>query len=72
MTKPIIKIVNTTTGEELEREMNADELAQWEADQAAEIARVDLLATTAAARQAILNRLGLTADEAALLLGANQ
>ena len=62
---------NVETGEIIEREMNADELAQWQADQAAEAARETAKAAKAAARQAILDRLGLTADEAALLLGAN-
>ena len=32
MTKPTIRIHNTETDEVIEREMNAEELAQWEAD----------------------------------------
>jgi hypothetical protein len=66
-----ILIHNVETGESIEREMNAKELAQFEADAASETARKEAEATAAAARQAILDRLGLTADEAALLLGAN-
>ena len=66
-----ILIHNVETGEIIEREMNAKELAQSAKDQAAETARLQAEATKAAARQAILDRLGLTADEAALLLGAN-
>lgn len=68
MTKPIIKIVDTTTGEEIEREMNAQELTQWEADQAAQIARVQALDAKAADRAALLEKLGITESEAALLL----
>lgn len=70
MTKPMVKLVNAETGEEIIREMNAEELAQWEADKAAAQTEAEALAAKSAARQAILDRLGLTADEAALLLGA--
>ena len=66
-----IKEHNVETGEEIEREMNAEELAQFEIDKTAAQVEKETLATKAAARQAILDRLGLTADEAALLLGAN-
>jgi hypothetical protein len=66
-----IKYVNVETGEEIEREMNAEELAQFETDKAAAQAEKAAQAATAAARQAILDRLGLTAEEAALLLGSN-
>lgn len=65
-----IKIVNVETGEEIERKMNADELAQYEADKAAAQAEAEALAAKESTRQAILDRLGLTADEAELLLGA--
>jgi predicted metal-dependent HD superfamily phosphohydrolase len=66
-----IKIHNAETNEVIEREMNAQELAQWEADNVAAQVEKETHAKSAAARQAILDRLGLTADEAALLLGAN-
>lgn len=63
------KIINCETGEVIERELTAEELAQQAIDeqvaleaQAAEEAKI-------AARQAILDRLGLTEDEAKLLLG---
>jgi hypothetical protein len=64
-----IKIHNTTTGEIIEREMNAEELANQEAIQAeaAEIAAEKTAAEIA--RQALLDKLGITADEAKLLLG---
>jgi hypothetical protein len=68
MTNPIIKIVNTATGEEIEREMNAEELAQWEADKAkAELAKAEAEAK-AVEKAALLDRLGITEDEAKLLL----
>jgi hypothetical protein len=35
MTRPIISGLNYLTGEHIEREMNDDELAQYEADKAA-------------------------------------
>jgi hypothetical protein len=66
MTKPTIKIVNTQTGEEIEREMNAEELAQFKAEEAAELERQNVQiqkATDKAAAQAKLSALGLTADD---------
>jgi acyl-CoA reductase-like NAD-dependent aldehyde dehydrogenase len=60
---------NVTTGEVTEREETAEELAQFEADKAAEAARQAEATAKAAERQAILDRLGLTAEEAQLLLG---
>jgi hypothetical protein len=65
------KIVNAETGEVTWRDYTEAEIAEVEAAKAeAETERL-ALAEKAAARQAILDRLGLTADEAALLLGAN-
>lgn len=66
-----IKIFNATTKEVVEREMNAEELSQWQAaaDEAAEAEAV--AATKEAARLALLDKLGITADEAKLLLGGN-
>lgn len=63
-----IKIHNITTNEIIEREMNADELAQWEADKATAEAAAAEAAAKEAARQALLDKLGITADEAKLLL----
>jgi phosphopantetheinyl transferase (holo-ACP synthase) len=66
---PTIKIHNISTNKIIEREMNADELAQWEADKAAAEAAAAEAAAKEAARQALLDKLGITADEAKLLLG---
>jgi hypothetical protein len=68
MTKPIIKIVNATTGKEIEREMNAEELAQWEADKVSAAAEKQAKQEAEAQRQALLERLGITEEEAKLLL----
>lgn len=69
MSRPITKIVNLETNEEIEREMTDIEFAQYEADKlASEQERAETEAK-AAARQAILDRLGLTEEEARLLLG---
>ena len=51
------------------REMNSAEFAQYKIDQSEAEARADAQITKAAARQAVLDKLGLTADEAAALLG---
>ncbi len=66
-----IKIHNTETGEVIEREMNSDELAQWETDQAKAAAETQAKAEAAAARAALLSKLGITEEEAKLLLGGN-
>ena len=73
MTAPQKTIHNALTGETIIRDFNVDELAQLEADKAQ--AAIDVAETEAfiankqAARQAVLKKLGLTADEIAALLG---
>jgi hypothetical protein len=73
MTKPTRIEVNCETGEVLEIELTDAEVLQREAEaeaHAAELAEREAeAADKAAAREAILDRLGLTADEAAILLG---
>jgi len=68
MTNPIIKIVNTETGEEIVREMNAEELTQYETEQAEVVAKEQAKVEQATAKAALFTRLGITADEAKLLL----
>jgi hypothetical protein len=63
MTKPLIQI-----GDEV-REMTDAEHEQHLADKAAADAAQAELEAKAAARAAVLNKLGLTADEATALLG---
>ena len=69
MTTPQIIIHNVLTGEIITRDFNDAELAQAKLDQAQ--AKLEAEAQTAkqAARQAVLDKLGLTADEAAALFG---
>ena len=67
--KPQIKIVNCETGEETVRDATAVEIAQIEADQANHADRQAEADAKEVAKAAILDRLGLTADEAKLLLG---
>jgi len=66
---PTIKIHNIETDEIIEREMNADELAQWETDKATIQAEAEAKAAIQAQKQAILDRLGLTEDELRIVLG---
>ena len=66
MTKPMIRIHNSETGEIIDREMNAEELAKLAADKAAadlSKATEEKAATDKAAAQAKLAALGLTADD---------
>ena len=67
--RPMVRIHNAETDEVIDREMNDAEFAQYEADKAAHAAAQAEAEAKEAARQAILDRLGLTADEAKLLLG---
>lgn len=52
-----------------QREMTVAEFAQYELDQATNATQADAFAARTAAREALLDRLGITADEAQLLLG---
>jgi hypothetical protein len=63
-----IKIHNVETGEVIEREMNAQELAQWETDKATQKASDEAEAAKATAKAALLSKLDITEDEAKLLL----
>jgi len=66
--KTMIRIHDLATNEVIDREMNDLEYLQFEADQAAELTRQAEVQAKAVQRQAILDRLGLTSEEAALLL----
>jgi hypothetical protein len=68
MTKPLVTIHNAETGEVVEREMNAAEFAQYKLDEQRDLERKEAIEAEAAAKQALLTRLGITADEAKLLL----
>ena len=65
---PKIKIHDLQTGEQFEREMNEEELAQWQADQDRAEAEKQAKANQAASKAALLAKLGITEEEAKLLL----
>lgn len=68
-TRPIIRIHNVELEEIIDREMNDAEFAQYELDKAnAAIAKAEAQAKVAQ-KEALLEKLGITADEAKLLLG---
>jgi hypothetical protein len=67
MTKPIIRIY-TTVDEYIDREMTADEYKVYESDLAQLEARKAEAEAKLTEKAALLKRLGITAEEAALLL----
>ena len=69
--RPKISIYDLETNKTIEREMNDSEFAQYEADRVEEQARQAEAQAKAAQRQALLDKLGITEDEARLLLGGN-
>ena len=71
MTKQTVTIHNVETGEVITREMNAEELAQLAADKVIGDAIKASEAAKAHERTALLERLGITEEEARLLLGGN-
>jgi hypothetical protein len=61
-------IVNCETGEVVQRELNAEELAQQAIDEVDVAARKAEAATKATAKAALLAQLGITEEQAKLLL----
>jgi hypothetical protein len=64
--RPEIKIVNAETGEEIVREMNDEEFANYQSDVARYEAKIEAQAQAEAAKAAAtakLEALGLTADD---------
>ena len=68
-TKPQVKIVNCETGEEIIRDATDAEIEQIAKDKAEAFARKAEAEAKAAQKAALLERLGITEDEARLLLG---
>jgi hypothetical protein len=65
---PQVKIVNAETGEEIVRDATAGEISQMELDAAnAQTIKAETEAR-ATAKAALLSKLGITAEEAVLLL----
>ena len=68
MSNPTIRIHNTETDEVIDREMTDTEFAQYEADQEAQATALAEIEAKAQAKAELLERLGITEDEAKLLL----
>jgi hypothetical protein len=68
-TRPMVRIHNVETDEIIDREMNDQEFAQYQADQEIHLVKQAEAEAKAVEKQALLDRLGITADEAKLLLG---
>jgi len=69
MSKPLIRIHNTETNEIIDREMTDEEFAIYEAEQQADAEAEADAEAKAQTRAALLERLGITEEEAKLLLG---
>jgi hypothetical protein len=63
-----VVIIDALTGETVEREQTAAELAQTKSDEAEAKAQAKVEADKVIAKQAVLVKLGLTADEVTALL----
>jgi hypothetical protein len=70
-TKPQVKIVNCETGEEIIRDANTEEIAQMKLDADNAAKRKAETEAKAATRAALLTRLGISEEEARILLGGN-
>lgn len=70
-TRPQVCNQNAETGELVYREMNEAEFAQYELDKAKAQKQNAEAEAKAQAKAALLARLGITEDEAKLLLGGN-
>jgi hypothetical protein len=67
--RPMVRIHDLETNEVIDREMNDAEFAQYEADQAAQVAANAAAAQKSEDRAALLAQLGITEEQAKLLLG---
>lgn len=68
MSKPIITIHNAETDEIISREMTDAEYAEYQANEEIEKARLEAIASVETKKLALLEKLGITEDEAKLLL----
>ena len=69
MANPMIRIHNAETNEVVDREMTDLEHADYLIQQKSRQDHIEALQEKAAEKAALLERLGITADEAALLVG---
>jgi len=68
MTKPMIRIHNVETDEIIDREMNDAEFTKYQAEQELEAQRQAEAEAKATAKVALLAQLGITEEQAKLLL----
>ena len=68
MTKPMIRIHNVETDEIIDREMNDAEFTKYQAEQELEAQRQAEAEAKAQAKAALLAQLGITEEQAKLLL----
>jgi hypothetical protein len=68
MTRPIVRIHNTETNEIFDREMTDAEYADYQAQQDLEIAEQEAKVQSEVNKAALLEKLGITEEEARLLL----
>jgi len=66
--RPMVRIHDLATNEVIDREMNDAEFEAWKADQAAQAIAKAETESKATAKAALLKKLGITEDEARLLL----
>jgi len=69
MPRPINRVHNQETGEVIDREMNDEEFAAFQFNENQRLAAKAEAEAKAQAKAELLNRLGITEDEARLLLG---
>ena len=65
---PKVLIINAVTGKEELRDMNAEELSQWQVDQDSYAEKAAQKFAIESEKQAVLTKLGLTSEEVAALL----
>jgi hypothetical protein len=68
MTRPLIRIHNAETNEVIDREMNDEEFAKYQELEQAEATRLIEIEAKAQAKAALLAQLGITEEQAKLLL----
>ena len=67
--RPMVRIHDLSTDEVIDREMNDAEFSQYEEDQAAQAVAQAAAVQKAADRATLLSQLGITEEQAKLLLG---
>ena len=69
MIKPMIRIQNAETQEVIDREMTDEEFDLYQVKEAERLAKLEADAQKAADKADLLTKLGITEDEARLLIG---